>query len=1781
MQAWESAFEDFIMYITPSPVLYRRASIWRTFYLLCFMLFSISGQSAVWESSGPAGGRFSAIASDPLTPSTLYIGSKGGQVYKSTNSGVNWSLSSSGLPGSQASGNLINDIVIDPENSNQVYAASSSAGIYFSSDGAASWSPVNGAGLDSLVIQDLLINNATLYAATESGVYFSTDRGANWSATTLTQFVRSLEVDKADSTRLYAGGAAGSFWNTATGGDWALSANPIGSGSLDIRDLKMSDAATGSGLLYAATNQGLYSSDDQGQKWVQNTALGNVAINAITFKPSHQEWIFLAMEGGGIYYSTDNGTNWITPPATLAMETMTALVFEPGLPTLHAAGYRGHWKTEDLGETWLRDNSGLNAMTANFIVADHNTAGGVYLGADKDGLFYSDDSGVNWTMHKNGLPDPIEFEPRSFAIDPQNSQNLYLGLAFDGVMRSSDGGVNWSPSTLTASAANCLTVDPLSTATVYACTGSTGVSRSIDSGNTWNPTGLSSGEALTVLVHPQDSNLLYASVLGSGVLKSSDAGISWSPINTGLTELSVYALVMDAMNPDVLYAGTAVGIFRSNDAGANWTLKNTGLTDIFIQAIVSDPLVPNLLHLATESGVFYSDNGGDNWSLRNEGLDILATEALSSDAATTRHLYAAIRYAGLYRRQLDPALNQAPQILAPTLQQVAKDTTFVFSNALGNTITISDADAGLNAIQLLLSTSNATLSLGSTAGIEFITGDGVDDGSMQLSAPVAQLNAALQGLQFIPALGTTGTTAILLELNDLGNTGADGEKTDSAVITMLVQEPVIQDKLSIQLPLPTTAFNDTPLILSATNAIIVANTDPAISTLDVQLSVAPDGLLTLSDTTGLVFTEGDGLDDNAMHFQGTLAQINLALDGLAYTSSSTFVGEALLTIQVDDAAATSTAAQISDTLSITIQAGSNTPPQITPLAIQEIFLGDSYNVMMLAVDAQGHLFDYALLHGPKMATIDTATGELNWLPEQSGHFSFVVQVTETNGQPVNLSSQYEFTLSVKTVDGSQVGIIPGWKLLSTNLPTAKVKQLQVSPLNDKVLYAATEQGLFRSEDRGVNWLNRGRELGNLNISTLAQHPAFKDVLYAGTLGTGVYRSVNGGFSWQAINADLPGQQVRSLRIDPFAHDTLYLALADTGQNDGGVFVSHDRGDSWSALTTTLAADVSVYSLQVDPFSANTLYIGSTQGELLKTSDAGASWVSLSQGLTGNNVQGLTFDPGNLMQLYVLSDSGLFSSNDGGLLWQVMNSGLENLQINSLKLNTNNTQVLYVATNQGVYQSMDAGAQWATLGADLATIEISALALSTTQTASYLYAAGLAQGIYGYDVITGKPVDFDLSQVELTTLTPEEMPNIPAEAFATFTADDVAALPAIVIQKLSALQLSYLQKEALAGLSLAQFSQMPLSSLKGLTADNFGGLAVEIIQNLPPAALLYLDMETLKQAMSWTLTRFFTNLNVAQIPISSIKPLLPAGWTLDETTGELLIPAGTSLSWRSLEPPADLPAAVTLASEQPDLRTGMGMGGETGGKNLLDDILALLQTLPGFEQLTITQTDTGVVSVDDILSLMPLDVIRQAEPGTPPGVALDEQGRIQVTTLSGHSLILVPTASDPVQVQQVLGAGFSIEVGKAGELLVGIGLGERRDASQVHLAVSFDPVIEVAPNGAQAGVFIDNARGDLPLFVFPNNTAQVIRPAILAPGQFKKVVDMFGPDQVLFNQDGTVDVSLLGDLYHVTPTFETTTETLAPGQQIEPSIVVNPDISLQYSVQQGLRLISTRLEVEIR
>ena len=133
----------------------------------------------------------------------------------------------------------------------------------------------------------------------------------------------------------------------------------------------------------------------------------------------------------------------------------------------------------------------------------------------------------------------------------------------------------------------------------------------------------------------------------------------------------------------------------------------------------------------------------------------------------------------------------------PTAPLIPPNSNLVFSIARSNAISISDPAVGNSPIQVTLSTTAGTLSLGSVAGLTFIAGTGTGNTTMTFVGTVAAINSDLDGLVFSSPSAFVGTAQIVIAANDLGNGNSIQPQTTTGQINVGVDNVNLPPSVTI------------------------------------------------------------------------------------------------------------------------------------------------------------------------------------------------------------------------------------------------------------------------------------------------------------------------------------------------------------------------------------------------------------------------------------------------------------------------------------------------------------------------------------------------------------------------------------------------------------------------------------------------------------------------------------------------------------------------------------------------------------------------------------------------------------------------------------------------------------------------------------------------------------------------------------------------------------------------------------------------------------------------
>jgi len=179
-----------------------------------------------------------------------------------------------------------------------------------------------------------------------------------------------------------------------------------------------------------------------------------------------------------------------------------------------------------------------------------------------------------------------------------------------------------------------------------------------------------------------------------------------------------------------------------------------------------------------------------------------------------------------------------------------------------------------------------------------------------------------------------------------------------------------------------------------------------------------------------------------------------------------------------------------------------------------------------------------------------------------------------------------------------------------------------------------------------------------------------------------------------------------------------------GTRQGGIFVTTDKGISWTKVNTGLT-NTEVHSLAL---SGTNLFAGTYGGGVFLSSDKGASWALVNVGLTNGYLFSLVFSGGSL---FAGGAGGVHRSVNNGATWTVSNTGLTDTEVRSIGVAGSN---LFAGTfGGGVFLSLDNGASWTAVNAGLPKYVYDATKYAPVaclaSSAQYLLAGTYGSGIY--------------------------------------------------------------------------------------------------------------------------------------------------------------------------------------------------------------------------------------------------------------------------------------------------------------------------------------------------------------------------------------------------------------------------------------------------------------------
>jgi len=270
-----------------------------------------------------------------------------------------------------------------------------------------------------------------------------------------------------------------------------------------------------------------------------------------------------------------------------------------------------------------------------------------------------------------------------------------------------------------------------------------------------------------------------------------------------------------------------------------------------------------------------------------------------------------------------------------------------------------------------------------------------------------------------------------------------------------------------------------------------------------------------------------------------------------------------------------------------------------------------------------------------------------------------------------------------------------------------VKAVLADPWHPEVVYAGTDMGLYRTDDRGGQWRRLETPMNGSMVWSLAIDPVEPNVMFAGT-GTpstpAIYRSTDQGKSWErravAIAAECPNVGIprpTAIAIDPLDHRHVWVGL-----EVDGVRHSADGGETWTTINGQIP-NPDVHSVLVIAGPPKTVFTV-VNDDIWRSTDDGKTWqpARAREVFPWHYPRWIAVKPNDPKTVFLtLGDSTpgrvgtVMRSRDAGATWQSLPLPVQpNSAVWTVGVSPSDPETVFAASRYGyLYRSDDGGDSW--------------------------------------------------------------------------------------------------------------------------------------------------------------------------------------------------------------------------------------------------------------------------------------------------------------------------------------------------------------------------------------------------------------------------------------------------------------------------------------------------------
>jgi len=303
-----------------------------------------------------------------------------------------------------------------------------------------------------------------------------------------------------------------------------------------------------------------------------------------------------------------------------------------------------------------------------------------------------------------------------------------------------------------------------------------------------------------------------------------------------------------------------------------------------------------------------------------------------------------------------------------------------------------------------------------------------------------------------------------------------------------------------------------------------------------------------------------------------------------------------------------------------------------------------------------------------------------------------------------------------------------WEPIFDKQDSYSIGCVVLDPSNPEIVWVGTGEnvggrhvafgdGVYKSSDGGSSWKNMGLEESQ-HVSEIIVDPSDSNTVYAAAQGPlwspggerGLFKTTDGGLTWNNILSDGEWTGVTDVIMDPRDPKVLYaatwqhhrtVAAVIDGGPESGIHMTTDGGANWTKLTNGLPeGNVGKIGLAISPQNPDVVYgvieLDNREGGFWRSTNRGASWEKRSEAVSGatgpHYYQELVASPHAFDRVYLM-DVRMQVSDDGGRNFRRVKNESKHVDNHALAFRSDDPEWLLAGTDGGLYESFDLAESW--------------------------------------------------------------------------------------------------------------------------------------------------------------------------------------------------------------------------------------------------------------------------------------------------------------------------------------------------------------------------------------------------------------------------------------------------------------------------------------------------------